>query len=312
MSDKGSEKFRILSLDGGGAKGFYSLGVLHELEAMLGGGPLCERFNLIYGTSTGAIIGTLLAVGKSVTEIHDLYAKYVPTVMKPWLPSAKTEKLAALANEIFGDMQFDAVRTGIGIVATNWAKERPMIFKAEPTQAHGRVASFVPGWGVRLADAVQASCSAYPFFLRKTITTSDGDTIELGDGGFCANNPSLYAIADAVEALGVRRSAIALISIGVGVYPSPKRAPLGPAWLANKLPSIQLLQKTLEINTQSMEQLRKVLFEDVGTVRISNTYHQPEMATDLLEHDLAKLNILRQRGRESFEEHEGRIRALLV
>ena len=45
---------RILTLDGGGSKGFYTLGVLHELEAMLGS-RLHERFDLIYGTSTGSI-----------------------------------------------------------------------------------------------------------------------------------------------------------------------------------------------------------------------------------------------------------------
>ena len=60
---------RILALDGGGAKGFYTLGVLNQLEALLGKGPLCERFDLIFGTSTGAIIAALLGLGKSVAEI---------------------------------------------------------------------------------------------------------------------------------------------------------------------------------------------------------------------------------------------------
>ena len=49
-----------------------------------------------------------------------------------------------------------------------------------------------------------------------------------------------------------------------------------------------------------MEQLRAVLFKDIPTVRISDTFSQPEMATDFLEHDLKKLDILWQRGRESF------------
>ena len=40
--------FRVLSLDGGGAKGFYSLGALHEIEA-LAGRPLCEAFDLVFG-----------------------------------------------------------------------------------------------------------------------------------------------------------------------------------------------------------------------------------------------------------------------
>ena len=40
--------FCILALDGGGAKGFYTLGVLREIEAMAGK-PLCETFDLIFG-----------------------------------------------------------------------------------------------------------------------------------------------------------------------------------------------------------------------------------------------------------------------
>lgn len=298
-----SKPFRILSLDGGGAKGFYTLGVLAEVEAALGA-PLCERFDLIYGTSTGSIIGTLLAIGKSVADVHELYKEHVPTVMRPWLPSQKTAKLTELAEAIFEDDGFDKVKTGIGIVATNWLLETPMIFKADPGQAHGRQASFVPGFGCKLRDAVQASCSAYPFFSRKVITTSKGNRVELGDGGFCANNPSLYAIADAVEAFKIPQSDIALLSIGVGVYPSPKKVTFSPSWTLNKLPSVRLLQKVLEINTQSMDQLRKVLFSDVRTVRINDTFSQPEMATDLLEHDLTKLNLLHQRGEQSYAAQE--------
>ena len=41
---------RILSLDGGGAKGFYTIGVLREIEGLVGY-RLCEKFDLIFGTS---------------------------------------------------------------------------------------------------------------------------------------------------------------------------------------------------------------------------------------------------------------------
>jgi patatin-like phospholipase/acyl hydrolase len=54
--------FRVLSLDGGGSKGVYTLGVLKEVEA-LAGKPLCEVFDLIFGTSTGSIIAALIALG---------------------------------------------------------------------------------------------------------------------------------------------------------------------------------------------------------------------------------------------------------
>jgi patatin-like phospholipase/acyl hydrolase len=65
---------RILSLDGGGAKGFYTLGVLREIEAMVDC-PLHQRFELIFG---GAIIATLIALGYKVDEIHSIYKENVP------------------------------------------------------------------------------------------------------------------------------------------------------------------------------------------------------------------------------------------
>jgi patatin-like phospholipase/acyl hydrolase len=73
---------RVLSLDGGGAKGFYTLGVLRELEGSVG--PLHQKFSLIFGTSTGSIIASLLALGKTVEEIHALYKD--PRIMQKKSP----------------------------------------------------------------------------------------------------------------------------------------------------------------------------------------------------------------------------------
>ena len=304
------QPLRVLTLDGGGAKGFYTLGVLTEIEAMVGG-PLYQKFDLIFGTSTGSIIASLIALGRSVDEILALYRAHVPTVMSEKTRAGRTRALTELAKTVFGDTSFTEVKTGIGVVTAKWLTERPMIFKANVAQAHGRAGTFVPGFGVSIADAVRASCSAYPFFERTVVKTSKGESIELIDGGYCANNPTLYAIADAVHALKRDRHDIRIVSVGVGVYPEPKP----PFWmrLAKRyVVSVELLQKTLEINTQSMDQLRQVLFHDVPTVRISDTFAQPEMATDLLEHDLAKLDVLFQRGRESFESREKQLRDYLL
>ncbi len=300
--------FRVLSLDGGGAKGFYTLGVLREIEAMTGR-PLCETFQLIFGTSTGSIIGTLLALGLSVQQIYELYCTHVPTVMNACGKAAKTAALRNLATDILGDLKFDALKTGVGIVATNWDTERPMIFKAVAAQAHGRVATFVPGFGCTLADAVQASCSAFPFFQKTVVKTSQGDEFTLIDGGYCANNPTLFAIADALAWPGNDRTTLRVLSIGVGEYPQPKRS-LGRI-LTDQLLSVQLLQKTLDINTASMEQLRQIIYGDISSVRISDTFDKPEMATDLFEHNLDKLNVLRQRGAESFAVREAAVKSLL-
>jgi predicted acylesterase/phospholipase RssA len=119
---------RILALDGGGAKGFYTLGVLKEIEGMLNC-PLYKRFDLVFGTSTGAIIASLIALGYEIDQIHELYKKHVPTVMSKTNPSARTQALAKLAHDVFGTKSFADVKTGIGVVTTKWVIERPMIFK---------------------------------------------------------------------------------------------------------------------------------------------------------------------------------------
>ena len=307
---------RVLSLDGGGAKGFYTLGVLYEIEAMFGG-QLCQHFDLIFGTSTGAIIAALLALGYSVNEIYELYKEHVPSIMRHRTARGRSNALAHLAKSVFGDRKFTDVKTGVGIVATRWLSETPMIFKGDIAQAHGRRSSFVPGFGCTIADAVQASCSAYPYFERFVVTTSAGHEVELIDGGYCANNPTLYAIADAIKALNKTPQALRVVSVGVGAYPEPKHWVTPKylvAWCAKHLvgfTGIQLLQKTLNVNTASMEQLRSILFKDISTVRISEKFEQPEMATDLMEADSKKLNMLYQRGSESFAHHESELRQLL-
>ncbi|MBA2125216.1 patatin [Hyphomicrobium methylovorum] len=312
MADFSAERpCRILSLDGGGAKGFYTLGVLREIEGMVKS-RLHEKFDLIFGTSTGAIIAALLALGKSVKDISDLYEDNVPKVMKKKKRMSKSAALKKLGDDVFTDAMFTDMKTGVGIVTTRWVIERPMIFKTSVEQAHGRKGTFSPGFGVKVSDAVQASCSAYPFFERKTVKTDMGDLIELIDGGYCANNPTLYAISEAIMALKLSPEHLRVVSCGVGVYPSPKQSWFGTTKWAQKLPSVQLLQKTLEINTQSMDQLRHVLYQHVPTVRISDTFEQPEMATDLFEHNCTKLNILRQRGRESFAKAETDLKRILL
>jgi predicted acylesterase/phospholipase RssA len=304
------EPFRVLCLDGGGAKGFYSLGALSEIEALVGG-ALCEKFDLIYGTSTGAIIAALLGLGRTVDEIHKLYGHHVVKIMAHWLPGERSAALKELAESVFGDLKFDAFKTDIGIVGTRWREERPIIFKTSRQQAFRGKASFEPGFGCTIADAVIGSCSAYPFFKKKFVTTNRSETIEVGDGGFVANNPSLYALIDATEALGAMRSKVRLVSIGVGEYPPPILPSIGLRKWVSKLPSVVFLQKTMEISTQSMDQLREVLFREVPTIRIHARYTQPDMATDMLEVDLEKLGLLWQRGRDCAREQEDRLKEFL-
>ncbi len=119
--------FRVLSLDGGGAKGVYTLGVLKEVEAVAKV-PLYEVFDLIFGTSTGSIIAALIALGYKIEEIENLYFEIIPKIMQHRFSRGRTLALKAEAEKLFKKQDFSAFKKPIGIVCTNYDFERPMVF----------------------------------------------------------------------------------------------------------------------------------------------------------------------------------------
>ena len=68
----GDQRFRILSLDGGGIRGTFSAAFLATIEEMTGR-SLVDHFDLIAGTSTGGVIALGLGLGLPAAQIRDLY-----------------------------------------------------------------------------------------------------------------------------------------------------------------------------------------------------------------------------------------------
>ena len=297
-------RFNILCLDGGGAKGFYTLGFLRELEAALGV-SLSSQFDAIYGTSTGSIIASLVGLGKTALETLKLYEDNVPEILGVRGPTNKSAALKRVADELYSKLEWSDFKTRIGIVATNWTKERPLIFKNDIEAAHGLKSPFVPGFGCTISEAVRASCSATPFFDSCELELVNDGKIEARDGGFCANNPSIFAISDALNALEIPPSEIRLLTVGVGHYPEPKRS-----WIKEKLqkfPPVHILQKTLNISANTTEIQTNLLVPQVPHIRVSDRFESPELAMDFLESNLGRLNLLVQKGRDSFSTRETEI-----
>ena len=298
------DRFNILCLDGGGAKGFYSLGFLRELEALVQK-PMSSHFHAIYGTSTGAIIASLLGLGKSVADVLKLYQENVPSILGACGSFEKTLALQAATQKFYKDLEWAHFKTHVGIVATNWTQEKPLIFKDHPGAAYSMHGTFIPGFGCSIADAVRASCSATPFFEPCMLELKNVGKIEARDGGFCANNPSLIAAADALNAWKIPAGNIRLLSLGVGHYPEPRRN-----WLARqkrKIAVVQILQRTLNVSSNTIEAQTKLLLPQVPSIRVSDRHDKPELALDFLESNLNKLDLLVQQGRESYSRHETKI-----
>src|SRR5438477_10812690 len=76
-----SGPWKLLACDGGGIRGIISVEILARIEKELraaSGKPdlvLADYFDYVAGTSTGAIIATLVALGFSVDDIRAFYIK---------------------------------------------------------------------------------------------------------------------------------------------------------------------------------------------------------------------------------------------
>jgi predicted acylesterase/phospholipase RssA len=291
--------FRVLAIDGGGAKGMFAVGALIELERTLGR-PCNEVFDLVYGTSVGAIVATMIAIGHDAEEIEKWFLKEIPRIMRPRFPSQRSRVLRSTIRDYFGVRKFDDVDMLLGIVATRTDFYRPMIFKTSPTQAIKGGQSFVPGWGASLADALVASCAAQPVFDSVIVPdTTEGDVPAI-DGGFVANNPCMFALIDAIYTLGQPREDVVAVSVGVGEY--PKKTPSRIAQLLKKYWSTQLLETVHSANANTMEQLVNVLFGDVSIIRVDKTFADPQYATSLLESSSEKLKFMARAGRQELRE----------
>lgn len=308
MEEPNTKILKILCLDGGGSKGVYTLGVLSELEKALDK-RIHENFDLIFGTSTGAIITAMLGLGYSITDIKEKYQELVPKIMSASGQKNKSKKLNKLGKEIFGDRKFDSFKTGIGIVAMNYDTQQPLIFKNTVSRSHGAKSSFVPGFGVSIIDAVEASCAACPIFCKKNLNTVNKGLITAIDGGFIANNPTLFALIDATKALKCSLKDIRLLSIGVGSYVE-KPISRKIAFL-NKFEMAQIASKVLMASSNTTEVVTRLLFPELHIERINDSFHEPQYGTNMIEKDQKKLDKMFQLGIGSYAKYEKQIMALL-
>ena len=298
--------YYILTLDGGGSLGVYTLGLLAEIEHILPR-PLHDTFDLIYGTSTGSIIGSMIALGDNIATIRKRYFDIVPHVMGRRWPRRKTAALERWCQRVYDERTLDSFVTNVGIVATHLEFNRPMVFKNHIDMAHGGSGSFESGFGCSIADAVVASCAAFPLFRKKAVTTTNAGERILVDGGFSANNPTLFALTDATGSLGVDAHRIRLLSLGTGSF--PQRWRLSTSIIGATVPTFRTL---LQTSSNTVETLRELLFPNVRALRINQAWPEDRYRTDFLERDRNKLDAIYQLGRKSFEDYETEINSLFA
>jgi len=216
---------RILALDGGGVKGVLTLGMLKPLEDELrrrAGGDsafrLSDYYDLIGGTSTGAIISSGLALGLSVDEMIELYMRLGPEVFGRTAGDGvflqckfESKKLRRALHSVLSTktMGSQDLKTGLAIHAKRidtgsaWViTNHPLGAFYDPPEDSG----VYPNKRYRLTDLVLASAAAPTFFDEIVIDIEFDDKrrpIQKGyfvDGAVSANNnPSMQLMMLALE-----------------------------------------------------------------------------------------------------------------
>jgi len=202
------DSFRILSLDGGGLKGLFTAKLLADLERDLEI-QLGDYFDLITGTSTGAIIALGVAFRIPASEILRFYRDKGPAIFDAatfGIVSTRysAEPLRAALIEVFGEKRLGDAANRLVIPAFNLQRREVKLFKTRHSPRYLR------DWKMKAVDVALASAAA-PTYLPAFV---DESLIDYIDGGIWANNPSLVGVIEAMTVLDVERSRINLLSIG--------------------------------------------------------------------------------------------------
>lgn len=230
---------RLLALDGGGIRGLITLGYLARIEGILRKRygkedlVLADYFDLIGGTSTGAIIATLLALGFPVGKILELYRSVGRDAFQPrkyWLGPIgrllkarfQEEPLEKLLKDFLGDNTLSSpdLRVGLMIVAKRADTGSVWCLLNLPDQKF-----YAMNKDLRLWEVVRSSTAAPTYFNPRHIAdVGQGEAAVFVDGGVSMhNNPALQLfLVSTLAGFGLKwplgEENLLLCSVGTGSF----------------------------------------------------------------------------------------------
>ena len=217
--------FRILSFDGGGIRGLLSTLLLRRLIDESSVSDLVNRVDMFAGTSTGGLIALGLAAEIPLDKIGELYLRAGPKIFTEnffgqfrdvgnlFRPQYSNRELRQVLGEIFGEKKLGDLNRRVMVPAfelDNLKGKRPSESRRWSAKIFHNLPNREADKDRLVRDVALYTCSAPTYF-----PAADGFI----DGGVFANNPSLCAIAQALDRRWRRHprlSDLSLLSIGSG------------------------------------------------------------------------------------------------
>lgn len=205
---------KLLALDGGGIRGVLTLQVLIRMEEMLrersGQGDafrLCDFFDYIGGTSTGAIIAAGLAIGMSAQELSDFYIATGPKmfekafILERLRHLYKKEPLTEELKKTYGpktDLGSTKLKSLLLVVMRNVSTDSPWPISSNPFAHYNHPSRQDCNLQIPLWQLVRASTAAPVYFPPEVLQWDPKDasrTFLFEDGGLTPYNNPAFLIA---------------------------------------------------------------------------------------------------------------------
>lgn len=276
---------RILALDGGGLRGVLTLGILREIETLLRerhGDPslrLGHYFDLIAGTSTGAIIAAGLSLGMSVDEVHGHYMNLGKIVFKRNLlrwgalrAKFDSDNVREALVDVFGERKLDSkdFLTGLLVVTKRLDTGSAWPITNNPNAKYfkgGANSTTIPNADYPLWQVVRASTAAPSYFDPETIDIGRAEggmkavTGDFVDGGVSpSNNPTLQALMTATMegyrfGWAVGEKVLQVVSVGTG----KADAEVGHANIIESTPAIHAVLSLKALMADCADQVEAIM-----------------------------------------------------
>lgn len=241
-NDCEQQPFRVLTLDGGGMRGLYTVSLLRALARLMDNRfvnqepDIGKGFDLICGTSTGAILACALAIGVSLRRVCELYSNHGQSIFaapKPrnnfptliwslkhsFTPAAYSCKLRSCIEGALGKCTlaelYQTRHIALCIPTVDALNHRAWVFKTPHNAGKHRDNNY------QLVDVCMASAAAPIFFaLSRQKNPDNPDNLHyFVDGGLWANNPVLVGLVEALTLAPAKRD-IEVVSVGTCDRPS--------------------------------------------------------------------------------------------
>jgi uncharacterized protein len=198
------DSHRLLACDGGGMRGLISIEVLAKVEKDLRGLTgkptlvLADFFDFVGGTSCGAIIAALIAMGKSMDEIRTFFVSSCPDMFlkarlwERWHSKFRNDALSARLRDLFGSVKLgsDRLQTLLMLVLSNASTNSPWPVCNNPAAKYND--RRLPDCNLELPlwQLVRASTAAPTYFPPEVIHVGPRPFVFVDGGMTMYHNPA--------------------------------------------------------------------------------------------------------------------------